>query len=172
MSKDALEQARVKLPDATFHRTSMEDAPIAPASQDCVMMIAVLEHLKSPQDALARIHTWLDDGGLVMIQVPYVAPFIKAKRWIPWLPIHFEAPRHLFDFSPSTMKRYLREAGYTDIHIEISRPYSSPTALGAALIWAVKLVGYTFYYATGRRYVYPFSGAILASAVKRAPIDS
>jgi SAM-dependent methyltransferase len=166
VSQTALEYARARIPNAEFHQTTLEDADILPESHDCVAMIAVLEHVKNPRAAIAKVSGWLRPGGLLVIQVPYVNAFIRLKRFLPFLPIAFEAPRHLFDFSPKTLPAYLNEAGYRDIRVEIARPYSSPTPLGAYMIWGVKLIGLAIYFATFKRYVYPFAGGIVVHAVK------
>ena len=167
ISETALNYAKSQVPQATFQQTTIEDAVVAPASQDCVVMIAVLEHVKDPRATIAKATSWLRPGGLFVVQVPYVAPFMRVKRWLPQLPISFEAPRHLFDFSPTTLPQYFRDAGLTDVRVEIARPYSSPTLLGVALIWGVKLVGLALYYVTFKRYVYPFASAIVVHGVKR-----
>lgn len=130
-------------------------------------MVAVLEHMKSPKDTIERIASWLKPGGLLVVQVPYIAPYIRLKRWVPTLPIFFEAPRHLFDFSPSILQRYFDVSGFGDVQVEISRPYSSPTRLGANLIWAVKAAGLLLYAATLRTYIFPFAGALVAHGLKK-----
>ncbi len=167
MSGNALDYAREHCPNVEFHQGSLEDAEFRPESQDCVVLIAVLEHVKDPAAAIQRMASWLAPGGLLLIQVPYVGPYIRLKRWLPWLPIYFEAPRHLFDFSPKTLPEYLRRAGFENIHTEIARPYSAPTPLSAALIWMIKIPGLVLYHLTGGRYIYPFASAITVHAIKR-----
>lgn len=116
---------------------------------------------------LARITRWLAPGGLVVLQVPYVQHFIRLKRWLPRLPIYFEAPRHLYDFGPKCLERYLDELGFSDIRVEVARPYNSPTRLGMAAIWAVNTPGLVLHRLTGGRYIYPFASAITVYAYKR-----
>ena len=170
-SQTALDYARSRVPKAQFRLGTLENLDFPPESQDCIVLIAVLEHVKDPGAAIARLTRWLAPGGLLVIQVPYIGPFLKLKRWLPSIPINFEAPRHLYDFSPGILTQYLRRAGYGAIHAEIARPYASPTRFGAYLIWSVKLVGLALYHLSGRRYIYPFASAIVAHGVKDASDD-
>lgn len=161
-SETAIGNARRLVPGATFIQGEIYTAEFEPASFDCITLIAVLEHLKEPRKAFERVTRWLRPGGLLVVQVPYVAPYIRLKRFLPWLPVHFEAPRHLFDFSPTLLRDYFQSAGLEDVRVEIARPYSSPTRLGAWLIWGVKIPGLVLYALSGGRYIYPFASASVA----------
>ncbi len=165
LNPTAAAYARRQTPTADIQISGVEDAVVAPSSMDCLVAIAVLEHVKDPRAVLQRFTNWLAPGGLLMVQVPYIAAYIRLKRWIPFLPICFEAPRHLFDFSPKTLTRYLTELGYKDIRLEVARPYSAKSALGAWLIHGVKLPGYLLHRLSGGRYIYPFAGAFVIHAV-------
>lgn len=166
MSRRAAEEARRRVPRADIACTGIEEATFPVGHFDCIVSVAVLEHMKDPRATLRRQAEWLAPGGLLLVQVPHVAPFYRLKQWLPFMPIHFEAPRHLFDFSPRTLPRYLEEAGCRDVRVEIARPYASPSRTGLALIWAVKLPGLALYHATGGRYIYPFAAAIVAHGMK------
>lgn len=166
MDPNAVEYARRAAPNADIRQAGIDDAVFDPESQDFISLVAVLEHVKDPRDALARITGWLAPGGVLLVQVPYIQAYMRLKRWLPWLPVNFEAPRHLFDFSPKTLPRYFDELGYEDVRVEIARPFSSPSKIGALLIWKIKLIGLFFYYVSGKRYIYPFAGAIVVHGRK------
>ncbi len=166
LSTTALSYAKEKLPDAAFHQTSIEQAPIENAGQDCITCIAVLEHVSDPRDVLQRFYDWLAPGGLLVIQVPYVVPFLRAKRFIPAIPIYFEAPSHLYDFPPKLLADHLRSLGFQDVRAEIPPPYSSPSRAVTALIWSVKLAGRAIRFLSGGKYIYPFVGSYTLHAVK------
>jgi len=166
LSETALAAARQRVPRAGLVRAALEDAPDPDEPQDGIALIAVLEHVKDPKAVLSRICGWLAPGGLVVIQVPYTTPYLKLKRWIPRLPVYLEAPRHLFDFSPWTLPRYLEESGFAAVEVDIGRPYSSRGWLGTGLIWAVKIPGLVLHALTGGRYVYPFAASIVVSAIR------
>ena len=164
LSESAADYARRAVPRAAIRNLGIDSAEFPPGSQDCVALIAVLEHVKDPRAVLTKLCGWLAPGGTIIIQVPYVQHFIRLKRWLPWLPVFFEAPRHLFDFSPRLLRGYLTELGFTDIRIEIARPYSSNGPIGTALIWVVKGIGLAIYAVTGGHYIYPFAAATTTHA--------
>jgi SAM-dependent methyltransferase len=159
MSETAIEKARQRVPSADIAHGDVYTAEFEPNSFDCIALIAVFEHLKKPAEALANVTKWLRPGGLLLIQVPYVAAYMRLKRWIPALPVYFEAPRHLFDFSPALLRKYFDRAGFENLCVEVARPYSSPTRIGEWMIWAVKIPGLVLHALSGGRYVYPFAGA-------------
>jgi len=165
-SETAIQFVRRNVPAANVQQGDMEDAEFPPDSMDCIVLDAVFEHFKNPREALRRLTHWLAPGGLLVLQVPYMAPYMKVKRWLPWLPVTFAAPRHLFDFPPKVLRRYLAEFEYQDIQIEVARPYSSEGPLGAALIWGVKIPGLVLHWLTAGRYIYPFAAATVAHALK------
>ncbi len=168
VSETAVQYVRRNVPKASVEVGVLEDVEFPPASQDCIVLVAVMEHMKDPRAAFERLTSWLAPGGLLIVQVPYVTPYFKLKKWLPWLPIHFEAPRHLFDFSPKTLPRYFEQAGLTDIEVEVARPYSSSSALAALMLWGIKLPGIALCRLTRGRYIYPFSAAIVVHASKKA----
>jgi SAM-dependent methyltransferase len=172
LNESAAAYAAQRVPAASLVRAPIEEAPIAPGSQDCVVASAVLEHVKDPRATLRRLSSWLAPGGLLVVLVPYVVPYLKLKRLMPFLPIHFEAPRHLFDFSPVTLTRYFEELGFRDIRRAIGRPYASPSLLVTTLIWAAKAPGLALHALTGGRYVYPFAGSLLVHGLAPPPDDS
>lgn len=167
ISAEALAHARRRAPDAQLAQSTFEDAPDPGELQDCVVLIAVLEHVKNPRATLERLATWLKPGGLLVLVVPYLTPFLKAKRFVPGLPIYLEAPRHLFDFSPKTLERYLRESGFEAVKPDIGRPYSSPSRSGELLTWSIKLPGIALHALSGGRYVYPFASSIVMTATRK-----
>ncbi len=167
VSAPTAESARQRNPQAHIVTGTLEAIDFPTASFDCIVLIAVFEHLKDPKSILEKLHGWLAPGGLIILQVPYVQTFIRLKRWIPSLPISFEAPRHLFDYSPKTLPRYLEECGFQSCQVEISRPYYSDFSLHSFLIWAVKSPGLLLHWLTCGRYVFPFACGIVAHALKK-----
>ena len=73
--ENALNYTRKRYPEATFYRQDLDDKILAlPAAQfDTVVMLAVLEHLHSPDTILCNLHTYLAPGGRVVITTP--SPF-------------------------------------------------------------------------------------------------
>lgn len=167
LDQAAAQHARAQVPGADIRCISLEEAGFEEGSFHAIAAIAVLEHLKNPRQALRSARALLKPGGLLLIQVPYIQHFIRLKRWFPRLPIHFEAPRHLYDFSPATLGRMLTEEGFADLRYEVARPYMSQSAFQTAMIWAVKLPAIALHALSGRRWVYPYSAAFVAGAHRR-----
>lgn len=61
-----------------------EDSPIAPASADIIISIAVLEHLREPERELQRMATLLKPGGMMIHIVP--TSFWKTLQWVFFIP--------------------------------------------------------------------------------------
>jgi 2-polyprenyl-3-methyl-5-hydroxy-6-metoxy-1,4-benzoquinol methylase len=83
---------------------------VAGNSFDVVTMWHVLEHAFDPAAALKQIHRVLKPGGVLMLEVPnYASPLVSLfKRY--WFPM--EIPRHLYQFTPATLKTMLSKAGF------------------------------------------------------------
>lgn len=168
IGEKAVNRARKRVPSATIHEGLIDDANFEAGHFDCILMVTVLEHLKDPKGALETVTRWLAPGGLLVLQVPHVAPFIRAKKRVPGIPIYFETPRHLFDFSPRTLAMYFRDSGCRDMKIDIAVPYACGTWSGLALIWGIKSVGFALHALTGGRYLFPFAGGLVAHGIKQA----
>ncbi len=166
VSEVALAAARERVPEAEFLVGAVEDLEPPPEPQDCIVMVAVLEHVKRPGATLRRVMDWLAPGGLLVVQVPYIQHFFKLKRAIPALPICFEAPRHLHDYAPFVLRRYYEQAGLAGIQADIARPYASPSPLATACIWGVKLPGMALHWLTRGRWIYPFASAYVMHGIR------
>ena len=75
-----------------------------------VVLSNVLEHCPDPLSMLRHVHRMLEPGGRVWIGCPNA-----RSAWMPlfgryW--IHWHPPFHLFQFSPDSLARLLREAGF------------------------------------------------------------
>jgi 2-polyprenyl-3-methyl-5-hydroxy-6-metoxy-1,4-benzoquinol methylase len=163
---NAINYVRKRVPSAKIHEGTVDDVDFDPGTFDCIMMITVLEHVKNPTAVLERITKWLAPGGLLVIQTPHVEPFIKLKQYFPQVPIYFEAPRHLFDFSPRTLAMYFERSGCEDMKIDIAVPYACGSFVSEVIIWSIKSVGYVLHRLTFGRYILPYSGGLVAHGIK------
>lgn len=81
------------------------DALTTLAEYDVVLLIHVLEHLRSPAETLRRIHRWLRPGGRLVIDVPNLAtPHASRSRLF-----HFS---HIFNFTHVTLEGLARRCGF------------------------------------------------------------
>lgn len=99
-------------------RTAAAGLPVARAAiedhedsgLDAVVMWHVLEHLDDPRAALARVHSWLRPGGVLLVGVPNISSWqarIAGPRWF-----HLDAPRHRVHFTPAGVEAVLAATGF------------------------------------------------------------
>lgn len=95
------------------------DAPYPPAYFDVITCFDVLEHLYKPREVMARVSEWLKPGGFFYVLVPNVDSAegrVFAGYW------HgLELPRHLFHYSPASLKFLAESAGLKEVCVETRR---------------------------------------------------
>ncbi|UCD58687.1 MAG: class I SAM-dependent methyltransferase [Candidatus Hydrogenedentota bacterium] len=87
-----------------------------PTLFDLVTFNSVFEHLEDFRSVLQEVKNLMKIGGEIVILVPNVASRehrIFGSRWF-----HLDPPRHLWHFSPNSLRPILEEAGFARIHIE------------------------------------------------------
>jgi SAM-dependent methyltransferase len=77
---------------------------------DLVTFWQVLEHLRDPSAVLRRVRPLLKHGGIVAISTPNVESLQARVFRGDWF--HLDAPRHLFLFSPRTLKKLMAAHGF------------------------------------------------------------
>ena len=83
---------------------------------DLVVMSHSLEHMREPSRALARIRELISPAGLLFIAVPNIASLearLFRNRWYP-----LDLPRHLYHFTPKTLRAMLRNTGFRVTRIQ------------------------------------------------------
>jgi 2-polyprenyl-3-methyl-5-hydroxy-6-metoxy-1,4-benzoquinol methylase len=124
----------------------LAEAGLPTESFDVVTLWDVIEHLTDPLEELRQIHRALRPGGLFALttmNVDSLPPKLLRGRW-PWF-----MQMHLYYFTPETVSRMLREAGFEVVeigpHIRITHlrylaskagSYSPPLGRAAARILA------------------------------------
>ncbi|HXG68169.1 MAG TPA: class I SAM-dependent methyltransferase [Blastocatellia bacterium] len=94
----------------------LQDAPFEPASFDFIHMSHVIEHVPDPLEVLYLTARLLKPGGHLYIETPNVdsAGCRQCGRyWFPW-----ESPRHLFLFSPDTLRQILCKAEFAILDMQ------------------------------------------------------
>lgn len=81
-----------------------------PQSFDVITLWHVLEHLQSLNDTWQRLHTLLDDKGVLVVAVPNAASFDAHYYGSQWAA--YDVPRHLWHFTPSTMQCFGAKHGF------------------------------------------------------------
>lgn len=82
----------------------LDEALPAGGSFDLVTMFHVLEHMRDPGAALARIASWLAPGGVAVVEVPNVEATCQA-------PGHLFHAAHLYNFNAAALERLGQKAG-------------------------------------------------------------
>jgi SAM-dependent methyltransferase len=106
------------------------------ASFDVISLFYVIEHLAEPITILKEVYRLLRPGGILVLRWPHTTPIVKLLGpWARSLRL-YQAPSHLFDFSPQTIHRLVAEVGFQEIHTVIggwTRPKSKPALLASML---------------------------------------
>lgn len=91
----------------------LQKADLPEASFDAITFFDVLEHVHDPVGDLRKAHSLLRPGGAVFIKVPNIKALQAGLfgKWWYWL----DVPRHLFHFSPRSLRRCLEAAGFSDV---------------------------------------------------------
>ena len=99
---------------------------------DLITLFYVIEHLQNPLGVLREAHRLLRTGGLLLLRWPHTSPIARMLR--PWAKRMnlYQAPSHLFDFSPVTIYKILDQLGFREIRTTVSG-WTKPVERGAHL---------------------------------------
>jgi SAM-dependent methyltransferase len=95
------------------------DATFPPASFDAITCFHVLEHVYQPRAVLAKVSGWLKPGGIFYTMMPNIdsaAARIFRSYWYA-----LELPRHLYHFSPATLRGLANAAGLQEVSVTTHR---------------------------------------------------
>lgn len=106
---------------------SILDAPFPPESFDVVTCFDVLEHLYEPRKVMARVSEWLKPGGVFYVLVPNVDSAEARVFGSYWHGL--ELPRHLFHYSPKSLRLLAESAGLRELALETRRNPAVGTSL-------------------------------------------
>jgi len=126
MSAEVARTAEAKSGAEVFVGTIL-DAPFAPASFDVITCFDVLEHLYEPRRVMARVSEWLKPGGIFYVLVPNIDSAEGRVFGSYWHGL--ELPRHLFHYSPASLKFLANAAGLTEVSLETRRNPAVGTSL-------------------------------------------
>lgn len=95
------------------------DAIFAKESFDVITCFDVLEHLYEPRRVMAHVSEWLKPGGIFYVLVPNVNSAEARVFRSYWHGL--ELPRHLFHYSPASLKFLAASVGLREISLETRR---------------------------------------------------
>ena len=106
-------------------------------SFDAITCFNVFEHMQEPDAVLIRVAQWLKPGGVFYTMMPNIdsaAASIFRSYWYA-----LELPRHLYHFSPASLKRLGENSGLTAVevaaHRELYFDYSVKYVVDDLLRW-------------------------------------
>lgn len=92
------------------HTGDLQQAHLPDASIDVALLSHVIEHLPSPSDTLAELRRIVRPGGRLVLWLPN-GDSLAARVWRDaW--IGYDAPRHLYTFTPATLGTLLDRHGF------------------------------------------------------------
>ena len=94
-------------------------APFAPKSFDVITCFDVLEHLYEPRQVMAKVVGWLKPGGIFYVFVPNVDSAEARVFGSYWCGL--ELPRHLFHYSPASLRCLANSVGLQEISLVTRR---------------------------------------------------
>lgn len=101
---------------------------------DVITLFYVIEHLQDPKSVLREARRLLRRDGLLLLRWPHTAPIAALMRpWADRLKL-YQAPSHLFDFSPMTIYKILDQSGFHEIRTTVcgwTRPAEKRARLAA-----------------------------------------
>lgn len=118
MSERVAKQART-FTGAEVFVGDILDAPFPPASFDAITCFHVFEHLYEPGEVLAKVYEWLKPGGIFYTEMPNIdsaGARIFGSYWFP-----LELPRHLYHFSPASLRNLAGSARLHEVSITTHR---------------------------------------------------
>ena len=95
------------------------DARFAPGTFDAITCFHVLEHLPQPAEVLARIGEWLKPGGIFYVMTPNIDSVGARVFGSYWYAL--EVPRHLYLFSPASLRKLCQSAGLEELSLTTHR---------------------------------------------------
>ena len=91
------------------------DAQFLPATFDVVTGLHILEHVYQPAEIIGKVREWLKPRGVFYIQLPNIDSLEAYLFRAYWYGL--ELPRHLYHFSPTSLRRLFLHANYQELFL-------------------------------------------------------
>lgn len=116
----------------TVHRVNAHDLVTEGRQYDAVTMIDVLEHIPDPVAILRTSNQLLKYNGWIAVKVPCGPNQLLKERVRSQIKRNYRLSIalnmvHINHFSPSSLRRALREAGFSNICVTVGAPELSPS---------------------------------------------
>jgi len=118
MSAESAEKAKSRS-GANIFVGRILDAEFPAESFDVITCFDVFEHLYEPRRVMTKVAEWLKPGGIFYILVPNVDSAERRVFGSYWHGL--ELPRHLFHYSPASLRFLAESAGLRVVSLETRR---------------------------------------------------
>jgi SAM-dependent methyltransferase len=126
MSPESAREAKEKCGASVFVGNIL-NADFPAESFDVITCFDVFEHLYEPRRVMAKVAEWLKPGGIFYVLVPNVYSAEGRVFRSYWHGL--ELPRHLFHYSPASLKSLAESAGLRAVSLETRRNPAVGTSL-------------------------------------------
>ena len=126
----AVDAARQRLGRERVFLGSLPDVRFATNRFSVVSLIGTIEHLSQPLANLREIYRILAPGGLLLVQTPNMGSLQYRRLGAAWE--QFTPPGHLLFFTPRTLRRILRTAGFIGVQFDMRFPLDADWTYGSA----------------------------------------
>jgi len=126
MSRESAKVAEAKTGAEVFVGEIL-DAPFKSDMFDVITCFDVLEHLYEPQRVMKKVADWLKPGGIFYVQVPNIDSAEARVFGRYWQGL--ELPRHLFHYSPKSLRTLGSMAGLSEVSIVAERNQTIETSM-------------------------------------------
>jgi len=130
MSADCAKRAE-KRTGADVFVGDILDAPFPPQSFDVITCFDVLEHLYEPRRVMDKVAEWLKPEGIFYVQVPNIDSAEARVFRTYWHGL--ELPRHLFHYSPTSLRNLAKATGFREVLLETRR--NPAVGTGLRYVW-------------------------------------
>jgi len=114
IAPETAEKARVTTGAQVFTGDVMQ-ASFLPDSFDVITCFDVLEHVYNPRQFLNRVQEWLKPDGIFYVILPNIDAWESRIFGSFWFGL--ELPRHLFHFSPKSLRYIMHSLGFREVSI-------------------------------------------------------
>ncbi len=118
MSESVANKARART-GANVFVGDILDAPFPAASFDAITCFHVMEHLYQPREIFKKVYDWLKPGGIFYLMVPNIHSAGRRIFKTYWYAL--ELPRHLFHFSPKSLRMLANSVGLEEASVTTDR---------------------------------------------------
>ncbi|HEY2423617.1 MAG TPA: class I SAM-dependent methyltransferase [Chthoniobacterales bacterium] len=127
MEESTAERAR-KTTGAKVFVGEATTAPFRADSFDVITSFDLLEHVYSPRQFLGKVLEWLKPGGVFYAMMPNIDSWEARVFGTHWYGL--ELPRHLFHFSPRSVRYLMEELGFEEVLIRTPRASYAERSFG------------------------------------------